>query len=89
MSDRGCSHLDAIDSIKQPQRRECEECVQIGAQWIHRRILGSSPHLPDMRSHALLRQLAESARQQTRARERASGDRIRAARRALVVLLSG
>jgi hypothetical protein len=26
MSDRGCSHLDTIESIKQPQRRECEEC---------------------------------------------------------------
>ena len=22
MSDRGCSHLDAVESIKQPQRRE-------------------------------------------------------------------
>jgi uncharacterized UBP type Zn finger protein len=37
MSDRGCSHLDAIDAIKQPQRRECEECVKIGAQWVHLR----------------------------------------------------
>ena len=37
MSDRGCSHLDAIDSIKQPQRRECEECVKIGAEWAHLR----------------------------------------------------
>jgi hypothetical protein len=35
MSDRGCSHLDAIDSIKQPQRRECEECVKVGAYWVH------------------------------------------------------
>ena len=37
MSDRGCSHLDAIDSIKQPQRRECEECVKIGSSWVHLR----------------------------------------------------
>ena len=38
MSDRGCSHLDAIDSIKQPQRRECEESVKVGAYWVHLRI---------------------------------------------------
>jgi hypothetical protein len=37
MSDRGCSHLDAIESIMQPQRRECEECVKIGAYWVHLR----------------------------------------------------
>jgi hypothetical protein len=37
MSDRGCSHLDAIESIKQPQRPECEECVKIGAYWVHLR----------------------------------------------------
>jgi len=37
MSDRGCSHLDAIESIKQPQRLECEECVKIGAYWVHLR----------------------------------------------------
>src|SRR5215471_9358231 len=39
MSDRGCSHLNAIaiESIKQPQRRECEECVKIGSYWVHLR----------------------------------------------------
>src|SRR5947199_9945963 len=37
MSDRGCSHLDAVASIKQPQRRECEECVKIGSYWVHLR----------------------------------------------------
>ena len=35
LSDRGWSHLDAIDSIKQPQRPECKECVKIGASWVH------------------------------------------------------
>jgi len=45
-----------------------------------RRLLGASADLPDMWSHALLRQLAKPARKQTRARERASGDRIRATR---------
>ncbi len=37
----------------------------------------------------MLRQLTESTRQQTRARRRASGDRFRATRGTLVVLLSG
>jgi hypothetical protein len=32
-----CLHIDAIASIKQPQRRECEECVKIGSNWVHLR----------------------------------------------------
>ena len=33
-----CSHLDAIRSIEQPPRAECEEWVRIGATWVHSRI---------------------------------------------------
>jgi hypothetical protein len=51
-------------------------------------LLGSSAHLPDMWSNAVLRQLTESARQQTRARQRTSGNRIRTTRRTLDLLLS-
>ena len=51
-------------------------------------LLGASADVPNMWSHAVLRQLTESARQQTRAREWTSSDRVGAARRALVVLLS-
>lgn len=32
-----CAHLKAISSIKQAKRRECEECVKIGARWVHLR----------------------------------------------------
>ena len=32
-----CQHLAALTDIKQPQRRECEECVKIGARWVHLR----------------------------------------------------
>jgi hypothetical protein len=32
-----CSHLEAIDDVKQPRRRACEECVKIGARWVHLR----------------------------------------------------
>jgi len=37
MSTRGCSHLDAVESIKQPKRPECEECVKVGDHWVHLR----------------------------------------------------
>ena len=37
MSEQSCSHIDAITSIKRPKRRECEECVKIGAAWVHLR----------------------------------------------------
>ena len=37
MSERPCSHLDAITTVKQPTRRECAECVKIGSTWVHLR----------------------------------------------------
>jgi hypothetical protein len=32
-----CEHLDAVASIREPRGRECEECVTIGARWVHLR----------------------------------------------------
>lgn len=32
-----CSHLSAMKDVKQPQRRECEECVKTGDSWVHLR----------------------------------------------------
>jgi hypothetical protein len=37
MSTKICKHLSAIHSIKRPERRECAECVKIGAKWVHLR----------------------------------------------------
>jgi hypothetical protein len=37
MPNRGCSHLNAIDSVKKAERPECAECVKIGASWVHLR----------------------------------------------------
>lgn len=38
MTDPGeCGHLAAIHSIKQAKKRACEECVKIGAGWVHLR----------------------------------------------------
>ena len=32
-----CSHLEAIESVKRPQRQECEDCIAIGSSWVHLR----------------------------------------------------
>ncbi|PYL73687.1 MAG: hypothetical protein DMF22_00900 [Verrucomicrobia bacterium] len=37
MSDQTCAHLKAIGAVKHAARRECEECVKIGAHWVHLR----------------------------------------------------
>ena len=37
MSETICSHLAAITSVKPAKRHECEECVKIGARWVHLR----------------------------------------------------
>ena len=35
-SDR-CTHIDAIDQIKPPRARVCDECVKHGQSWVHLR----------------------------------------------------
>jgi hypothetical protein len=37
MADAACDHISAVTIIKQPVRRECEECVKIGGRWVHLR----------------------------------------------------
>src|SRR4051795_12950461 len=37
MPNQGCAHFKAIASVKHPQRPECEDCVKIGARWVHLR----------------------------------------------------
>jgi hypothetical protein len=32
-----CSHISAVKSVKQPQRRECQECVKTSSSWVHLR----------------------------------------------------
>jgi len=32
-----CGHITAIDSVKHAKKRQCEECVKIGSQWVHLR----------------------------------------------------
>ena len=33
-----CDHIRAVTEVKHPKRRECEECVKIGARWVHLRV---------------------------------------------------
>jgi hypothetical protein len=32
-----CDHIDAVEDVKRPQKRECEECVKTGDRWMHLR----------------------------------------------------
>jgi ubiquitin-hydrolase Zn-finger-containing protein len=37
MSDGSCTHIRATTEVKQAKARQCEECVKIGARWVHLR----------------------------------------------------
>jgi hypothetical protein len=37
MPEGPCAHIAAIESLKQPETRECEECVKTGSRWMHLR----------------------------------------------------
>ncbi|HVM96483.1 MAG TPA: UBP-type zinc finger domain-containing protein [Candidatus Acidoferrales bacterium] len=37
MSDNVCSEIKAITTVKHAKRRECEECIKIGDEWVHLR----------------------------------------------------
>jgi len=32
-----CGHITAVGDVKHARRRECAECVKIGASWVHLR----------------------------------------------------
>jgi hypothetical protein len=65
-----CTHIEAIDDVKRARRRECDECVKIGIE------LGASAYVPDVRCHALLRQLAQTGTQRNTHERRRPGDRV-------------
>jgi hypothetical protein len=37
MAENGCAHIARIESIRHARQRVCEECVRIGARWVHLR----------------------------------------------------
>ena len=32
-----CRHIDAVTDVKHAKERKCEECVKMGARWVHLR----------------------------------------------------
>ena len=36
-AERACAHIEAIEEVRGPERRECEECVKTGDRWVHLR----------------------------------------------------
>jgi len=38
MADGTCSHIEAIATVKHAKSHQCDECVTIGARWVHLRI---------------------------------------------------
>ena len=37
MTAAACTHIDGITTVRQPERRHCDECVKVGARWVHLR----------------------------------------------------
>jgi hypothetical protein len=32
-----CAHIEAVTELKAPKKHVCEECIKIGARWLHLR----------------------------------------------------
>jgi Zn-finger in ubiquitin-hydrolases and other protein len=37
MTAAACTHIDALTTVRQPVRPECDECVKVSARWVHLR----------------------------------------------------
>ena len=37
MSNGACVHISAVETVKQPKHRQCEDCVKTGSRWVHLR----------------------------------------------------
>ena len=37
MNGSACSHIEGITDVRRATVRECEECVKMGARWVHLR----------------------------------------------------
>jgi hypothetical protein len=45
MSVRVCNHLDEVDPTVRPNATGCEECLAIGATWLHLRVCMTCGHV--------------------------------------------
>jgi len=43
-SQSSCAHIAEISQVRHPRRRECDECVKIGAMWVHLRTCQQCGH---------------------------------------------
>ena len=34
---KSCAHIDAVETVKGPEKRVCDECVKTGDRWVHLR----------------------------------------------------
>lgn len=34
---RACAHIEAVEDVRQPTERVCDECVKVGSSWLHLR----------------------------------------------------
>jgi hypothetical protein len=37
MAENGCAHIASVESVRHARQHACEECVKIGARWVHLR----------------------------------------------------
>jgi hypothetical protein len=44
VADTSCSHIEGITTVKHARKRECDECVKIGARWVHLRTCQTCGH---------------------------------------------
>ena len=40
-----CSHLDTIDNTRAPSADGCEDCLAMGARWVHLRMCSECGHV--------------------------------------------
>lgn len=80
MSPDPCAHISAIN------HRHPGETARVRRMHEDRVSMGSSSYLPGVRRHAVLRQLAESPRDEACTGEPAPGDRVSRVRRAFAIL---
>jgi hypothetical protein len=40
----GCTHMDTVQSVT-PSARGCEECLQMGSEWVHLRLCRACGHV--------------------------------------------
>src|ERR1035437_7413792 len=83
-----CLHISSQNRPNCFSWNRLAQIVRVNIRYKDRLGVGTLAHLPGVRGDALLRQFAQPASQQVRARDEASGHRVGRTGRTLAVLLS-